>query len=68
LKLKKLEGRRHPDDNHLTNATDQNIIQSGLWKAPVADIKSERWPASYWNAWPTSSELAHMTLLYGSHT
>jgi hypothetical protein len=28
LKLKKLEVRRDPDESHLTNATDQNIIQS----------------------------------------
>jgi hypothetical protein len=28
LKLKKLKERRHPDDDHLTDAIDQNIIQS----------------------------------------
>jgi hypothetical protein len=32
LKLKKLEERRHPDDDHLTDAIDQNIIQSDLRK------------------------------------
>jgi len=32
LKLKKLNERRHPDDDHLTDAIDQNIIQSDLRK------------------------------------
>ena len=32
MKLKKLEERRHPDDDHLTDAIDQNIIQSDLRK------------------------------------
>src|SRR5271165_1207315 len=51
----------------LTNGSEQNIIASIRGsRRRVADIKSEsrpasnrnRWPASYWNARPASSESA----------
>ena len=53
--------------SRLTNGSGQNIIaQIRGSRRRVADIKSEsrpasnrnRWPASYWKAWPTSSESA----------